>query len=49
VDGDKRGMGGYFYSITVRIYYIWDVDHVELVNQAVAKATAAVVRAVVTD
>jgi hypothetical protein len=47
--GEKRGKGRYFYSITVRIYYIWDVDHVELVNQAVAKATAVVARAVVTD
>jgi hypothetical protein len=37
------------YSLTVRTNYIWDVDHVELANQGVAKATAVVVQALVTD
>jgi len=42
-------LAGIFYSLTVRTNYIWDVDHVELVNQAVAKATAVVVQELVTD
>jgi len=42
-------LGWVFYSITVRTNYIWDVDHVELVNQGVVKATEDVVLAVATD
>jgi hypothetical protein len=40
---------GIFYSLTVRTNYIWDVDHVELANQAVAKAMVVVVQVLVTD
>jgi hypothetical protein len=39
----------YYNSLTVRTNYIWDVDHVELANQAVAKATGGAVQALVTD
>jgi hypothetical protein len=42
-------MAGIIYSLTVRTNYIWDVDHVELANQAVAKVTAVAVRELATD
>jgi hypothetical protein len=38
-----------FYSLTVRTNDIWDVDHVELASQAVAKATVDVVQVLATD
>jgi hypothetical protein len=41
-------LGEVFLLITVRTNYIWDVDHVELVNQGVVKATGDVTLALAT-